>query len=141
MTQARLEPRWAFRIRARLGRRGVLLLTLATMDFAYGVALFVTPPAVAHWWPASAGELYGIPTYTWGILWMGVGVFMLFGLDRNWPDWPQFSAATALFAWWGFTAFVYSTTQPSPGTWGIGATYTGLALIVLVAAGWEEPPE
>ena len=140
MTQARFEPQWAYLVRSRVGRRGVLLLTIAAVDFSYGTALFVTPPAMAHWWPASAGMLYGIPTYLWGVIWMGIGVFMLFGLDRNWPDWPQFGLASALFAWWGFTAIVYSITTGGVGTWGPGASYVGLALIVLVAAGWEEPP-
>lgn len=122
-----------------MGRRGAVLLVSACSVIAYGLAMFASASMEApSWWPASVHRLFGISVPLWGVVWMAVGVFLLFGVPRRWPDWAQFAAGIALFSWWSFAALIY--TINTPGTWGFGATYAGLALILLVTAGWEEPP-
>jgi peptidoglycan/LPS O-acetylase OafA/YrhL len=138
----KFEPRWAFRLRLRIGRRGALLLVVALAYIAYGIAMALSywdnsnsPP---KWWPVTTPELFGISIPIWGVIWIVVGLFILSGIYPRWPDWPQFTAAIALSVWWGFSALVYFLTVYSPGVWGIGATYIGFALTILIACGWEE---
>ena len=132
----------AARQRLRIRRRGALLLVLALADIGYGVAIIT---AAEHfyagqpkWWPASVGGLYGIPIEVWGGVWVGVGLFLLTGVPRRFPDYWQFTVAVGLSAWWAFTAFVYALVTGYPGVWGPGCLYAGLSLIVLIAAGWED---
>jgi hypothetical protein len=136
----RREPRWAARLRARIGRRGALLAVVAGVDVAYGTALATTSwtfrAGAPGWWPAALGGMFGVPVQEWGLLWIVVGLFLLTGVPRRMPDWPHFAVAIALWSWWAFAAVVYG----AAGTWGPGAIYAGMVLLVLIAAGWEDPP-
>lgn len=139
----RFEPSWALRFRKLIGRRGSMLLVLGSIDIVYGIALLEQawyPPGTAFWWPSSLSQLYGLPIYIWGVVWVGVGLFLFTGIPRSLPDWPQFTAAVAIKVWWAFTAILASSYDISTGSWGPGAIYTGFALIVLISAGWEDPP-
>ena len=115
----------------RIGRRGLMLFILAIMFGLYGITLIIAPPH-AGWWPALQGVVLGIPTGTWGLIWVGGSIFLLLGapLDR---DQAHFALASGMYALWGFSAILNS---PYAGP---GITYTGLALLVLLASGWPDP--
>jgi hypothetical protein len=137
------SPPWSTRVLARIGRRGAMLVVLSVIDIVYGLAMFLTDLvfyAEPQWWPASIYSMFGLSVGIWGVVWMVVGAFLLTGIPKHIPDSIHFGAAVALWVWWAFAAMVYYFTTFSPGTWGPAAVYAGFSLLILIAAGWEDPP-
>lgn len=129
----------------RVGRRGALLATLAGMDFTYGSAMLASyglpPEAEPRWWPASVGVVAGIPVGAWGAIWVGVGLFLLTGIPRKASDRLQFAVAELLKVWWACAALLYWSETHSAGSWGPAAIYGGIAVMVLMCAGWRDVAE
>lgn len=132
-----------------VGRRGGALALLAAVDVGYGIALYTTRPVTMRytptWWPASLGVLAGIPVHIWGIVWVCVGLFMATGVPRRWRGqhggrW-QFAADVALKSWWALASVLHWWKYGAPGAWAPAVTYAGFAALVLLIAGWREPPE
>jgi hypothetical protein len=124
----------------RIGRRGTVLLTAGVADIVYGIAL-LRPTAAPElsWWPASVGQLGGVPLHVWGVVWIVAGVFVLTGVSRRRTDWPQYAVEVGLTAGWAFEAAVYSFATRPFDVWGPVVVYTALALILVIVSGWEEP--
>jgi len=137
---SRFEPQWSVRLRMWVGRRGAMLALAAAVDIIYGAALATTPADTAIWWPAASHELFRFPVPAWGLVWIAIGVVLLTGIPRRIPDGFHFGLAVALWSWWSVASVLDWVTTDSPGLWGLCAIYAGLALGLLVAAGWEDPP-
>lgn len=121
------------------GFRGAFLAIIAAINFTYGAALIVADPVQAKWWPVTQGALLRIPIHTWGIIWVGVGAFMLIGVFIK-NDRFQFAAAIALATIWATIAMTYALiVGAGSGVWGVSAIYAGAALLILLAAAWPEP--
>lgn len=132
-----------------IGRRGAVLILLACVDIAYGTAMIISRPVTMRyaptWWPASLGVLAGVSVRIWGIVWVVVGLFLITGIFRIWRGFHgarwQFATEVALKSWWALAAFWHWWKFPSPGGWGPAATYLGVAGLVILVTGWQEPPE
>lgn len=131
-----------------LSRRATLLLLLGATDVIYGTALLAANAAgftnrwwtTARWWPAAQGELLSIDILWWGIVWIGVGLMLMTGIAVR-TDKHLFAAEMLLKSIWGLGALYWAFTTSSPGLWGPAATYVGLSALILLAAGWTEPPK
>jgi hypothetical protein len=132
-----------------VGRRGVGLGLLGTVDLFYGAALLLTKPVTmayqATWWPASVGTLGGIPVHDWGYLWIGVGLFVFIAVPRPWRTghegrW-QFAAEALLKSWWALASVLHWWHWRAPGAWAPAATYIGVAALVLLISGWRDPED
>lgn len=117
----------------------VVLATLGLVDLTYGSAI-----AVAHkheiWWPASVEKLLGVPVKWWGVLWIGVGLFLLGGVAGFYPGWRRrlFGTAAAMKVVWAFAAVsFYWESTPHFSVWGPAAVYLGFSVVVL-ALGWPD---
>ena len=131
-----------------LGRRVVLLLLLGVINVVYGSALLVANNAgyrnrwwtTARWWPAAQGELLSIDIAWWGIIWICVGALLMTGVFSR-HDRHLFAVQMLLTSVWAFGSLYWAFTTASPGLWGQAASYAGMSGIVLLAAGWAEPPK
>ena len=132
--------------RRHIGRRGMVLLLLGLVDLAYGAGMILARPVTMRyaptWWPASVGQLAGLPTHTWGWIWVGIGFFLFTGIPRTWRDdhggrW-QFAAEVALKSWWALAALLYWWKYKALGAWAPAATYVGVAVLVLIISGWPD---
>ena len=121
------------------GFRGAFLAIIAAINFTYGAALIVASPEHAKWWPVTQGAMLRFTIPTWGIIWIGVGAFLLIGVFLK-NDRFQFAAAITLATTWATLAMTYAITAGAGnGVWGVAAVYAGAALLVLLAAAWPEP--
>lgn len=116
------------------GRRGFLLLILGCQEILYGTALINS--TYGAWWPASKGELAGISVDTWGIIWIGFGIFLFTGIYLT-RDKYQFAAAMFLNSLWGMLAFYFAVASGIGGLWGPASTYIAISTIVLLSSGWR----
>lgn len=125
----------------RLGRRGLFLLLVAAVQAAYGAGLLAAaghPSRAVHWWPASLGQLGGIPLDAWGILWVTIGALCLAGAWTT-ADRYAYAAAELLSTGWAAFALQRWMTAREPGSWALAVIYGGIAAGILIVSGWPEP--
>lgn len=118
---------------ARLGRmlgfRGGFLALLAAYDAFYG------------WYLLKSGAFLGallIPEHTWGWIWLGVAVLLLYGATRSADRW-FYALATGLKVAWALEFFRLQVSEHIPLQWLRGSYYLALAAIVMLVAAWPEP--
>ena len=130
-------------IYVRLGRRGLFLLLLGTVQAAYGAGLAASaaaPPGRPHWWPASTGHLGGLPLDFWAAVWAAVAALCLV---TAWTPADQIGYAAGVLLNTGWSAFAVRQwlTSGEAGAWAPAVIYTGIAIGVLIVSGWPEPPK
>lgn len=121
----------------RIGRRGGKLLALGVADIIYGISL--TAPngsaqnATIRWFAQ-----LGLPLWFWSLLWIGVGLSLLVGAFRKADLWA-FLTAILIKCWWVILCFAgWLADQVSLGAPGL---FFGIAVTVMIDAGWPEPPD
>jgi hypothetical protein len=126
---------WARGIRREyltsIGRRGLMLFVLAVQFGLYGIAVLTAAPN-AGWWPVYADTLLGLPVNSWGYIWVGCSIFLLFGAPLK-RDRAQFGLAAGMAGLWAAAAF-YTAIY-----WGPGVTYASLAFLILLCSSWPDP--
>lgn len=128
----------AGRLRARLGRRGAILLLKGAIAGLYGAGQLAAPL------PDQRGLVLLLrlaPVPVWGWAWVAAGVVALVCAWLH-PgcDWPGFAAVWLvssvwalgyLAAWWPLGVF--------PRGWVGAAVFGAFGGVCLVAIGWDEP--
>ncbi|MEU6552128.1 hypothetical protein ABZ915_17855 [Streptomyces sp. NPDC046915] len=121
-----------------LGRRGAILLSYGTVWSLIGYAQLVTPQPQQ---PGLQLALDLLPLRAWGWLWMAAGLIAIgSAFAPQGLDWPGFLALPLIvLPWWlsYLTAWLQGT---FPRGWVAAAVWAGIAVPVLVVAGWREPP-
>lgn len=139
-----MSHHWFATFHDRAGYRGRFLGLVAVGDFLYGFALVVARHTdSAEWWPGSLHELGGLPISLWGIVWMGVAVFVGSGVFQN-PrrDYWNFAAAIVLMGIW--TLFVinwwWAQHQINEGGWAVAVVWASITTGTYLVSLWPEPP-
>lgn len=86
-------------VNERVARRGSVLLYLAFLDLIYGYSLF-TPTEYSLITPSYRFLCRILPLWTWGLLWTGVGLVLMFYAFRK-RDSVGFAFAMFLKVLWG----------------------------------------
>lgn len=137
------------RLRARLGRRGTVLLAFGVVWVVYGWAIHALPHSVG-----ALGILDKLPTDVWAGMWIVCGlVGAAHSLTRDTRDTLGFSLLVipptvwAFGLWWAWLAALAPQVWPfdllpgNPYGWTAGIIWTGIAVVVATVAGWIEPPQ
>ncbi|MEU8756200.1 hypothetical protein AB0C88_37510 [Streptomyces chartreusis] len=133
-----MPRRVARRLRRALGRRGAFLLCFGMVWGLIGYGQLVSPQ------PDQRGLrllLNRVPLEVWGWLWIVAGVaavasaFLPQGSDRF-----GFAALSLMVTPWIVSYLVAWGQGNFPRGWIASALYGGLAIGIMVVAGWSEPP-
>jgi len=121
----------------RVGRRGAVLLILATVDVGVGWS-YLYPTAETA---ASQSVLWRnslAPGWVWGVLWIAVGLCCLIAaFFRN--DVPGFVPAVALKAVWSTLEAIGWLRGAIDAGYRPALIWAGYALLIFVVAGLAEP--
>lgn len=125
----------------RIGRRGAVLLILGIVWIVYGYTIGTVPHAVG-----ALGILDKIPTAVWAAMWIGCGAVAAghCGVTRA-HDGRGFTllaippAVWAFGLWWAEVTYLAGV-GGTPYSWAAAIIWTGLAALVVIVAGWVEPP-
>jgi hypothetical protein len=136
-------PSWMTRLRYRVGRRGFFLLTLAWVDFVYGLRLWdpADPNEERRRYMAEAIPIADVQTSmkVWAVLWWATGVACLLNAFRK-NDVGGFAAAAAIKVGWT-VATVIAALQGMTEGWRTASVWFVVMVAVLVIGSWrEEPP-
>lgn len=126
-----------------LGHRGLFLLLLGVVEIIYGAGLLTAAgrdTRTEHWWPASVGDLGGLPLDLWGTVWVLIGSLCLL---TAWTAADRIGYAAGVLLNVGWSAFAVQRwlATGEAGSWAPAAIYTGIAVGVFLVAGWPEPPK
>jgi hypothetical protein len=112
------------------GRRGAFLAVLGVYDLFYGWFLF------------AGGALQRAPLlgeHTWGIIWLVTGVVLVAGSSIRRHDRLFFTAASLVKTAWA-AEFLRLALIGVPYDWARTGYWAAFAALVIVAAGWPDPP-
>lgn len=133
-----MPRRVARRLARVLGRRGAILLSYGTVWLLVGYGQLVSPQ------PDQRGlhlALQLLPLTVWGWLWIAAG---LIALVSAWMpqgvDWAGFLALPLIVLPWMASYLVSWLQGDFPRGWIAAVVWAAIAVPVLVAAGWREPP-
>ncbi len=130
--------RAARRLARMLGRRGAFLLSFGTVWGLIGYGQISSPP------PDQRGLhllLDRVPLEVWGWLWITAGaVAILSAWMRQGSDRFGFFALSLIVTPWIISYLVAWWQGTFPRGWIVSALYGGLAIGIMVVAGWGEPP-
>lgn len=122
---------------SRLGFRGAVLLILATVDLLYGWSL-LHPTAEQLRTSAFEFRSHLLPTEAFGVMWMTVGVVLIFqALADN--DRVGYTIAITIKVVWAFIAFASFVTGKVQQGWVSCAIWMAVAAMAMVISGWPEP--
>lgn len=131
------------RLRHRVGRRGAALLAFAFIDAVIGFSLLDPRSQPVRQSPVYA--LYRVilqiaPFRVWAWLWIAVAVACAVGaFARARADRWAFAAAIAIKLTWALGLLGAWVAYHAYRGWVAAATWTVLAALVSVVAGWPEP--
>ena len=121
--------RW---LASHVGRRGAFLGFLALLDFAYGFSLLMVSA------PQRTFDLV-LPWRAWAVIWITVGVSCLTGVFMRF-DRIQYTLASVIKWAWALLYIDLQLTQHVPRAWVSAIVWVAFGLIVMLVAGWPEPP-
>lgn len=125
------------RLRYRVGRRGSVLLILATVDVAFGASL-IGPSAEDVGRAATAWrELYA-PLWVWGGGWLIVAAILVVSAFMI-HDEIGYVAAIAWKVLWALTTLTSWAVGGVPRGWVSSIVWAVVAAMVWVIASWPEP--
>jgi hypothetical protein len=136
-------PSWTVKVAASVGRRGTVLLALGAIFVLYGVSVLTAPTS-----PFGGFAPFGLAVSPWGWLWIGCGALALTAAPRRGhPRWeaagynglllpPALWSLLHLGSWLAHLA----GDPGNPRGWVAATVWGALIVIVLVVAGWPEPP-
>lgn len=133
-----MRRRVARRLARALGRRGAILLSYGTVWALIGYAQIASPqPDQRGLQPA----LNVMPLWAWGWAWLICGlVAMVAAWLRQGVDAIGFLALPLIVLPWMTSYLISWMTGEYPRGWVAAAVWGLIALPVIVAAGWPEPP-
>jgi hypothetical protein len=124
------------RLRCRIGRRGAALLAFAFIDLVIGWLLLDPQSRLI---PSYRAVFAVAPPVVWALLWIGagliVGVHAFLRVDKF-----GFAAAILIKLLWALGLMASWLAYHAPRGWVGAATWVVLAGLVLIIAGWPEPP-
>lgn len=123
-------------LRARVGRRGTILLILAFIDFAFGGSL-IFPTAASRIAPAAVWRDHYAPTWMWGVAWMIVGAVLIVSAFMT-NDEVGYTAAISLKIAWSLTALASWFLGGVERGWLSAAVWLVVSAMVYVISGWPE---
>lgn len=133
-----MPRRVARRLGRALGRRGAFLLSIGMVWGLIGYGQLVSPQ------PDQRGLkllLNRVPLEVWGWLWITAGVVaILSAFLRQGSDRFGFAALSLMVTPWIVSYLVAWGQGTFPRGWIASALYGGLAIGIMVVAGWSEPP-
>ena len=133
-----MPRRAARRLGRALGRRGAFLLSFGMVWGLIGYGQLVSPQ------PDQRGLkllLNRVPLEVWGWLWITAGaVAILSAFLRQGSDRFGFFALSLMVTPWIVSYLVAWGQGAFPRGWIASALYGGLAIGIMVVAGWGEPP-
>jgi hypothetical protein len=123
-----------------VGRRGAVLAYLALVDVLFALSLVCPAPETAQ--SSSTRFLADLaPLPSWGALWFVVGVVCLVGAFVHRLDRYAFACAAGIKTLWG-GVFLFGWLAGEIERGWVGAVlWLGLAVLVVILAGWPEPRE
>lgn len=130
--------RFIRRVSRQLGRRGAFLLAFGTVWGLIGYGQITSPP------PDQRGLhllLDRIPLEVWGWLWIAAGLVAIASAWlRQGSDRFGFFALSLIVLPWIVSYLAAWAQGDFPRGWIVSALYGGLAIGIMVVAGWGEPP-
>lgn len=125
-----------------VGRRGVVLLFLALLDFVYALSLCRPAPSQLRA-PTTVFLASVAPLHVFAWAWLTVGILCLAGAfgRRRWSAldvWP-FLAAIVIKVFWGTLLGLGWALGAVERGWVSAAVWVALAVLVITLAGWPEP--
>jgi hypothetical protein len=116
--------------RTRLGVRGAFLLGLAEVDLVYGAGLLF-PSGETRASSAYAWRQEFMPTETWGVIWMLVGVFLI---TQAWArrDRAAYAVAIIIKLVWVVVALGSWIAGPVSQGWQTAGLFFGFAAVTFV---------
>lgn len=121
-----------------VGRRGAVLGYLALVDLLFALALCEPGPVADQ--PSGIRFLASVlPLEAWSGLWLVVGVICLAGAFVHRLDRFAFAAATMIKTLWGGVYLLGWIAGEISRGWVNAVVWLGLAVLVMILAGWPEP--
>lgn len=121
-----------------VGRRGAVLAYLAVVDVLFAVSL--ADPAPPGDRPSGVRFLAEVlPLQVWAGLWAAVAVVLVVGAFVHRIDRWAFAAAIMIKTLWGHVYLLGWIVGEVERGWVNAVVWLGLAVLVMIIAGWPEP--
>ncbi len=127
----------ADQVQRRIGRRGAVLLILFAVDIGVGWS-FIDPTAEASQAQNAMWRDGFLPSWAWGLMWIGVGVCCLVAAFAK-QDWIGYVPAVTLKAVWATLEITGWLSGAIDQGYRPGLIWIGFAALIFAVAGLREP--